>query len=323
MITKSSSKQIVCLSDQIIDETFLQALSPLIAGQLLIIKNIEDLKEMDERREISELFLNTSSVNLQVFENMPRLKLPANQVHYFVDADDRDQLTAIGKREYRDYGGNIVFRSNHDPKSLAECYSLVFNVNEDNDMISTQCSKKLLSPAFQIREVKEKVMVEELLRSFLKKNQCRENRADVICTAMEELIMNAFFNAPVSSSGQFLFRHCNRSENIVPEKDRPVFLQMGISGEYFIGTVTDSYGSLDRYEMLRRIIMGFQSAYQVINRPDEMGSGLGLPLVFRSAGALHFLISPQKKTRVSAIFRIVNMSRKFSERFRFISTYSK
>ena len=143
--------------------------------------------------------------------------------------------------------------------------------------------------------------------------------AAVIANAVDELLMNAMFDAPVDDLGKPLYSNTARSSVFKLEGKGAVELHVGFDGDHLGITAVDFYGSLDKTKLLSHISKNYtQQEYKV--KSNVAGAGIGLSTVFRSGGSFFFVSESRVRTEVTVIFRRADSYREFRDQFRFIST---
>ncbi len=159
----------------------------------------------------------------------------------------------------------------------------------------------------------------EVVRNFLIALKFQTRMATVIANAVDELLMNAIYDAPVDSMGRQLYSVTSRNAGIELAGQAAVELHVAYDGEYVVLTAVDLFGSLDKTALLNAISKIYIAAeYKV--RTSVAGAGLGLATVFHSGGSFHFSSEKGSRTEVTVFFRRTDNFREFKNQFRFIST---
>jgi len=130
----------------------------------------------------------------------------------------------------------------------------------------------------------------------------RKGRVQLVA---DELLMNAFFDAPRDAAGEPL--HRVSGPEVVLGAERPVTLTYACDGQTLAVAVRDPFGTLTRARVAERL--------RRIGDPDlgpaegPGGAGLGLIMVHASAGQLLFRLAPGRSTEVVATLRIAGSAR--------------
>ena len=143
--------------------------------------------------------------------------------------------------------------------------------------------------------------------------------ATVIANAVDELVMNAMFDAPVDELGKQVYVNTPRNTHFELKEKGRVEMYVGYDSEYVAVMATDYFGSLDKNRLFAHMSKRYvEEAYKV--RTTVAGAGIGLATVFRSGGSFFFSSESRTRTEVTVFFRRTNNFREFKDQFRFIST---
>jgi hypothetical protein len=143
--------------------------------------------------------------------------------------------------------------------------------------------------------------------------------ATIMANAVDELLMNAMFDAPVDELGRQILASTSRASVFELKDKSEVELQIGFDGTYVGLTAVDHFGSLDKNKLLSYISKIYTSdEYKV--RTAVAGAGIGLASVFRSGGSFFFASESRARTEVTVFFRRAESFREFKDQFKFIST---
>jgi len=216
--------------------------------------------------------------------------------------------------------GNYIMRNFQDPK-VGEHYGyLVAGSLADRPFGLKQLMKagtKIQSVI--VRQSDQKQDAVEAVRNFLMAAKFQSRMATVVANAVDELLMNAIFDAPVDELGRQLYANVPRSSRIELIGKSAVEMQVAYDGLYVAITAVDLYGSLDKLKLLSHMSKIYtQEEYKV--RASIAGAGIGLATVFRSGGSFFFASEGGTRTEVTVFFRKTDNFRNFKDQFRFIAT---
>src|SRR5262249_55940400 len=138
-----------------------------------------------------------------------------------------------------------------------------------------------------IAELAERMTVSSHLRTSIE--QC-----------IDEMLMNALYDAPVGADGEPLFAGIPTRARIMQKTDRSVSVSYASDGKHLAVSVRDTFGSLGRHVVLRHLYKGIHVADPVERKAG--GAGLGLYLIARSATAVYFHVLPSIATEVVCMF---------------------
>lgn len=182
----------------------------------------------------------------------------------------------------------------------------------------------LLAPDTKIQVVRlqssaQKSDAVEAVRNFAVAAKFQSRMATVIANAVDELLMNALYDAPIDDLGRPLFKATARNTVIKLVGKHAVEMHVGFDGKNIGVTVSDLFGSLDKNALLSFISKVYvEEEYRVRN--STTSAGLGLATVYRSGGSLFFASENRHRTEVTVLFRRTTSYREFKDQFRFLST---
>lgn len=182
----------------------------------------------------------------------------------------------------------------------------------------------LLKPTAKVQVIKlasskQKQEAVEAVKNYLVAAKFQSRMATVVANAVDELLMNAIFDAPVDELGKQAYATLSRSTQLQLTDKAAVELHVGYDGLYVGLTAVDLFGSLDKNKLLAHISKIYkQEEYKV--RSAVAGAGIGLATVFRTGGSFFFVSENRVRTEVTVFFRRTDSFREFKDQFRFIST---
>jgi hypothetical protein len=159
----------------------------------------------------------------------------------------------------------------------------------------------------------------EAIKNYLLAVKFQSRMATTIANSVDEILMNAMFDAPTDDVGRPLYSLTARTTVIKLEGKSAVEMHVGFDGEYVAISAVDLYGSLDKAKLLSHISKIYtEEEYKV--RTSVAGAGIGLATVFRTGGSFFFSSESRTKTEVTVFFRRTENFREFRDQFRFLST---
>lgn len=140
----------------------------------------------------------------------------------------------------------------------------------------------------------------------------------LIITTADELIMNAFFDAPVKDQ-TVLFKHTPRNQNIKSEKT--VEVNLGINHQEVALHVKDGYGSVNPQAIVKHLKKTFiEDDYQA---PSGTGAGIGLSLCVKRNTSLLIKVNPGVSSEFLTFFPIVKNFKNYLEKSQIIALHSQ
>ena len=117
---------------------------------------------------------------------------------------------------------------------------------------------------------------------------------------LDEMLMNALYDAPVDAKGVHIFAGVPTKTRITMRTQQTVAVQYGFDGKQFAVSVRDAFGSLERATVLRHFYKGVHAKQQVEQKAG--GAGLGLYLMANSTTAVYFHVLPGIATEAICVF---------------------
>lgn len=154
--------------------------------------------------------------------------------------------------------------------------------------------------SFVIQRSRDRKNLIEEIKSKLRDFKVREALIQRVELVLEELLMNALYDAPTDQQNKPLFNHLVRQIDVeLPNQDQ-VKVQLGYDGMCIALGVTDPYGSLTLPTLLRYINLGLKGKFQ--QEKGKGGAGKGLFMIYLNSDKLIYQIKKGEKTEVIALF---------------------
>lgn len=163
----------------------------------------------------------------------------------------------------------------------------------------------------------EKDQALQSIESYLKPLNLPSRLISLILTTADELIMNAFFDAPVEN-GVVLFKNTPRGVNI--KSPSPVRLLIGHNGEEIVLSVKDQYGSVNPKSIVKHLKKTFtEDGY--VEPTNGTGAGVGLSLCVKRNTSLVIKVNQNVESQFTAFFPIVKSFKDYLEKSQIISLH--
>lgn len=319
------AKTLLLISDKNDDLTF--AIEVAIAAGLSL-KHAKDPVEgatLIAQEEITIVLADASSeAQFQALENAIQEsvglfsdKINANAIH-FISSEDLENVKYLIQSPLF---GHFILRNSVDSKKSGQHYGRIVKATLAERAFGLT---SLLAQGAKVQVVKlalssQKNEAVEAIKTLLMSAQFNSRMATVIATAVDELLMNAMFDAPVDELGKQKYASTPRSTVLKLDGPAAVEMHVGYDGEYAAITAVDHYGSLDKNKLLAHISkMYVDEEYKV--KTNVAGAGIGLGQVFRAGGSFFFVSESRVRTEVTVFFRKTGSYREFRDQFRFLST---
>ena len=128
----------------------------------------------------------------------------------------------------------------------------------------------------------------------------RRKYREQIDQCIDEMLMNALYDAPVGPDGKSLFAEVAVKDRVLMRADEKAVLQYACDGDRFVVSVRDAFGSLRKEIVLQYLDKCLHAAEQIDRKAG--GAGLGLYLMCNSATEVAFHIFSGSATEVVCSF---------------------
>lgn len=307
------------------DVAFAEAVAEVTKLDLLKAATPAEGAEIIDKASPKVIFADVSSLEeYQAFETavadkigLFSEKLDANFIHFLTSE-------ALEKTPYlisSPLFGHFVLKNFGDPKEDGRHYGRIIAATLGTRAFGLDT---LLRTGAKIQTVKlqsssQKQGAVEAIRNYLLAAKFQPRMAAVIANAVDEILMNSMFDAPVDDLGRAIYAATARSAVLKLEGKHAVEVQIGFDGKYAAITAVDFFGSLDKSKLLAHISKIYvEEEYKV--KHSVAGAGIGLATVFRTGGSFFFASESRVKTEVTVMFRRTDSFKEFRDQFRFIST---
>ncbi|MEZ4401611.1 MAG: PEGA domain-containing protein [Kofleriaceae bacterium] len=138
-----------------------------------------------------------------------------------------------------------------------------------------------------VGDYQEKSLCIAQLTEFAELMGVRRKYRDAIERCLDEMLMNALYDAPVDEHGKPVFADIPTKSRIGLRMEQKVVVQYACDGRSFAMSVRDSFGTLERATILRYLYKCLHSEQQI----DRKTGGAGLGLYFIASSASQFLVN--------------------------------
>jgi hypothetical protein len=217
--------------------------------------------------------------------------------------------------------GHYILRNYGSAKEAGEHYGRIIGsaLGQQTFQMSAFLGPKAKIQNIKLQSTSQKQEAVEAIKNYLQAAQFNSRMATVISNAVDEILMNAMFDAPIDTLGKTTLAQTPRSTVLALEGQHAVEMNVGFDGTYVAISAVDHFGSLDKAKLLKHISKIYtDEEYQL--RTAVAGAGIGLATVFRSGGSFYFVSENRVRTEVTVFFKKTENFREFKDQFRFIST---
>lgn len=144
----------------------------------------------------------------------------------------------------------------------------------------------------------------DVARYFEKIGIRRANRDRINCV-LEEMLMNAIYDAPIDQDGKSLYNHLPRTVEFNLKPEEQGLVRFATDGMLIAVSVQDPFGSLKGSTILRYLEANYAGAANDINSAEgKGGAGRGLHQIVENSDLVVFNVDPGKKTEAIALFNV-------------------
>ncbi len=151
---------------------------------------------------------------------------------------------------------------------------------------------------------KERESVREEVLAHFRSQGIRSALLDRVQVAIEEMMMNAIYDAPVDMRGQSLFNHLPRTTEIRLHPSQQPDLRFGCDGNVLAVSIQDPFGALPREVIIKYLQSCYANLAGTLNTVDKGGAGRGLHQILESCDWTVFNVKPGERTEVIGLFDI-------------------
>ncbi|CAN5631186.1 hypothetical protein BH11MYX1_BH11MYX1_46280 [soil metagenome] len=151
-----------------------------------------------------------------------------------------------------------------------------------------------------VGDYQEKSVAISQISEFAELMGVRRKYRESIEQCVDEMLMNALYDAPVDEHGQPLFSEIPTKTRISLRVEQKVVVQYACDGKRFAVSVRDGFGTLERATVLRYLHKCLHSEQQIDRKVG--GAGLGLYMMVNAASCVLFNVLPGIATEVVCVF---------------------
>lgn len=145
-------------------------------------------------------------------------------------------------------------------------------------------------------------MVEEM-ESYFTKLGVRRPILKKCAMVVEELLMNAIYDAPVDHEGRHVYNHLSRTEEIELNPEEQGIFRYACDGLLVAVSVEDPFGAFNRETILNYLKSCYEGRAGTLQE-GKGGAGRGLFQIIETSDLVVFNVKPKVRTEVIAIFNI-------------------
>ncbi|WII73079.1 cyclic nucleotide-binding domain-containing protein [Bdellovibrio sp. 22V] len=152
--------------------------------------------------------------------------------------------------------------------------------------------------------------------TYFKKMGIRSTVLDRVNTVVEEMLMNAIYDAPVDGQGKSIFNHISRKEEIQLDTHQQSLLRYASDGVLLAVAVKDPFGSLTKDIIVDYLLSCYNGQAGSMNT-NKGGAGRGLHQIIENADLTVFNVKKGVRTEVICLFNIDGQKREAQPSFHY------
>jgi hypothetical protein len=317
-------KSLLLISQRPDDRAFAAEVAITAGLSLLTTNNAKEGAEIiAQEQDIVTLADTSSELHYKALEDALREtvglfsdKTNANSIH-FLSSNDLEQVEYLIRSPLF---GHFIMRNYGDPRGAGQHYGRILKatLSEKTFGLNTILPNAKIQ-VVKLKHSSQKQSAVEAVKNYLLAAKFQTRMATTIANAVDELLMNAIFDAPVDELGKSLLSSTPRTAQFDLADRNTVEMHIGFDGTYVGVTAVDSFGSLDKAKLLSHISKVYiKDEFKI--KSAVAGSGIGLATVFRMGGSFLFVSESTVRTAVTVFFKRTESFRTFKDQFRFLST---
>ncbi len=146
-------------------------------------------------------------------------------------------------------------------------------------------------------------LIAEVDLYFEKLGVRRPNR-ERMRAVLEEMLMNAIYDAATDKDGKAIYNHMSRTENVVLKPEEQGLIRWATDGMILAVSVQDPFGSLRGSTILKYLEHNYAGMGAGVVEEGKGGAGRGLHQIVENSDLVVFNVDPKKKTEVIALFNV-------------------
>ncbi len=293
-------------------------------ADLKVVKNAVEATEFIEKESVSGIFIDVNKPkNLNEFEQeaQKRFGLFSDQVHaqkfHFMSDRSLDENRDVINSPFF---GSFFERPEVDVEKIAQFYGRFVLAGEkmETHNLNNFFGGKGNPQTLTLVNANQKQEAAEAVRQYLIQAKVPARISNVVANSVDELLMNAIYDAPVDDFGKPLYSSTARNQDRPLVDREQVKMTIAFDGFHVGITVVDNYGALDRNRMLNHVSLSYRNRDYTIKQ-GQAGAGLGIATIFNSGGSLVYHCEAGIKTEATVLFRAFDNFKEFKKQFRFFS----
>lgn len=163
-------------------------------------------------------------------------------------------------------------------------------------------TEKIFSKVISSSQDRDQTLKE--VQEFFVNSQVRQANLEKIRSAVDEILMNAIYDAPYDAKHGPLYNHLSRKETVQLRPTEQPLLQLYADDEILAISVADPFGSLTFNTLKKYLDMHHNPPEIPVQESQKGGGGFGFHMILSMVNFMLVNVDPNRKTEITAfIFR--------------------
>jgi hypothetical protein len=318
------AKEILLISEHPEDPAFVSEVAQTIQAQVKTAPDAKQAMDLIAGGSFSAIFLDVSKLDrLKAFEQEVQKRfgllgeqIQPNRMHFISDVPLNAKRDVIRSPFF----GSFFQRPAMAAEQAGKFYGRTISASEN---AGDQSIERFFAKAGEVQTMildqsGQKQEAAEAVRQYLIEAKIPARIANTLANVLDELLMNALFDAPADEFGRQLYTLTSRDENRKLTEREVVKTKIGFDGYYVGFSIKDQFGTLDRTRLLNHVSLNYRERDYNL-RQGGAGAGLGLATILHTGGSLSYHCEEGRKTQAQLLTRVEDNYRDFKSQFRFFS----
>lgn len=280
-----------------------------------IAASIEEARTFMQNQSYDIVLSEDSCVS--VLKEASEKKLAPNLV-LLTNKDVRGNLEVLRDNRYIEH---IISRDNEDRSATIRYVLTTLGKLINKDLFGldkylswgAEAQKRMVVRSGQREELREEML------AYFKKSGVRNSVLERVNTVVEEMLMNAIYDAPTDASGKSIFNHVTRKQEVNLDTHQQSQFRYASDGILLAVSVTDPFGSLDKGTIIDYLETCYNGAAGSLNG-QKGGAGRGLHQIVENSDLTIFNVKKGVRTEVICLFNLDGQKRVAQPSFHYFFT---
>ncbi len=265
---------------------------------------VEQAKSIDEAIEalktstFSILFLSANMLEIADYVKSNDIKI---KIILLTEEESKDYISKIKNYPFL---SNIIATKQDDRAFNIKSICTTVSKMTSSDIFGLE---KYLNWGVEVKELEivdssERQALIDKVTDYLSDLGMRSSLKTRCQSVLEELLMNAIYDAPVDRNGIPLHNHKSRRERIILEQSQRGKLRYSTDGLYLAVSVEDPFGVFKKETIFKYLEENYKEQFETEQLEGKGGAGKGLFIITENSDLVIYNIAPQSKTEVIVLF---------------------